>query len=103
MTKHLLSFWAILLTSLSNNAAEHWPQFRGPNGSGVSESAKPPKEFAPDTNQLWKIAVPPGASSPCVWSDRIYLTAFEDGKLETLCYQRRDGKLLWKADAKAQT
>ena len=101
MTKHSLSFLAVILTTFSANAAEHWPQFRGPNGAGVSESAKPPKEFAPGTNQLWKVAVPSGASSPCVWGDRIYLTAFEDGKLETVCYQRRDGKLLWKADAKA--
>ena len=59
-------------------------------------------EFAPGTNQLWKISAPPGASSPCVWRDWIFLTAFEDGKLETLCYARRDGKLLWKADAKAE-
>ena len=41
-------------------------------------------------------------SSPCVWGDWIFLTAFEDGKLETVCYARRDGKLLWKADAKAE-
>ena len=41
-------------------------------------------------------------SSPCVWGDRIFLTAFADGKLETHCYQRRDGKLVWKQDAKAE-
>ncbi len=40
-------------------------------------------------------------SSPCVWRDQIFLTAFDDGKLQTLCYQRRDGKLLWQRDAKA--
>ena len=86
------------------NAAEPWwPQFRGPNASGVSETAKPPAEFGPGTNQLWKISVPSGASSPCVWRDWIFLTGFEDGKLLTLAYQRRDGKLLWKQDAHAKT
>ena len=35
-------------------------------------------------------------SSPCVWRDQIFLTAFEDNKLATLCYQTRDGKLVWK-------
>lgn len=102
MIKHSLFFLVLTLTSLGASAADHWPQFRGPNGSGVSESARPPKQFGPGTNQLWKVAVPSGASSPCVWGDRIYLTAFEGGKLETLCYQRRDGKLLWKADARAE-
>jgi outer membrane protein assembly factor BamB len=79
-----------------------WPQFRGPNGSGVSKSARPPVEFGPGTNQLWKISVPPGASSPCIWGDRIFLTAFDGGKLQTLCYQRSDGKLLWKGEASAE-
>lgn len=83
-------------------AAENWPQFRGPNGSGVSDSAKPPTAFAPGTNQLWKVSVPPGASSPCVWGERIFLTAFDGGKLETHCYARRDGKLLWKRTAKVE-
>lgn len=92
---------AASLASLAAHAAENWPQFRGPNCSGVSESAKPPTVFAPGTNQLWKVAVPPGASSPCVWGDRIFLTAFDGGKLETHCYARRDGKLLWKRAAPA--
>jgi outer membrane protein assembly factor BamB len=86
-----------------SGAETWWPQFRGPNSSGVSESATPPVEFGPGTNQLWKIPVPPGASSPCIWREWIFLTAFEDGKLETLCYQRADGKLLWKRDAHATT
>ncbi len=91
-------------TTVSLNAAETWwPQFRGPNASGTSESAKPPADFAPGTNQLWKISVPSGASSPCVWGDWIFLTAFDHGKLQTLCYQRKDGKLLWKQDAPAET
>jgi len=102
MTKHLLSFFAVAVASLTTNAAEWWPQFRGPNASGVSESAKPPTEFAPGTNQLWKVSVPPGMSSPCVWERRIFLTAFENGKLETHCYDRRDGKLLWKQDARTE-
>jgi outer membrane protein assembly factor BamB len=47
--------------------------------------------------------VPPGASSPCIWRDWIFLTTFENGRLQTQCYQRSDGKLLWKSDARAET
>jgi outer membrane protein assembly factor BamB len=77
-------------------AAPNWPQFRGPNSSGVAESGKPPIEFGPGTNLLWKTEVPAGFSSPCVWGDRIFLTAAEDGKLLTLAVNRRDGKVLWR-------
>lgn len=45
--------------------------------------------------------MPSGASSPCVWRDWIFLTAFDQGKLQTLCYRRSDGKLLWQREAPA--
>jgi hypothetical protein len=95
---------AVMLSAArpAGGAESWWPQFRGPNGSGVSESARPPVEFAPGTNQLWKTPVPAGASSPCIWRDRIFLTAFENGRLLTLCYERSDGALRWKRDARAE-
>src|SRR5687768_15267457 len=52
----LLILWLALTASLfvpRVSAAVSWPQFRGPNCSGVSESDKPPSEFGPDTNVLW--------------------------------------------------
>lgn len=94
---------ALITAHAAIGAESWWPQFRGPNSSGVSVSAQPPAEFAPGTNQLWKVSVAGGASSPCVWRDRIFLTAFDAGKLQTLCYQRSDGKLLWQRDARADT
>jgi outer membrane protein assembly factor BamB len=74
----------------------NWPQFHGPNSSGVAENDKPPIEFGPDTNLLWKVEVPAGLSSPCVWGDRIFLTAAEEGKLLAFAVNRIDGKLLWR-------
>jgi outer membrane protein assembly factor BamB len=104
MKKHILLIPGFVLgVGCYASGDSWWPQFRGPNGSGVSESASPPIEFAPGTNQLWKISPPPGASSPCIWSDRIYLTAFEAGKLVTLCYKRSDGTLQWKGATRAGT
>jgi outer membrane protein assembly factor BamB len=81
---------------------EPWPQFRGPNGSGVAATAKPPVEFGPEKNVKWKVPVPPGASSPVVVADRLFLTAFEDGKLYTIAYALADGKELWRAEAPAK-
>lgn len=79
-----------------------WPQFRGPAGSGVADDQKPPVKFGLKDNLAWKVAVPPGASSPIVIGDKLVLTAFEGDKLFTICYSRADGKELWRADAKAR-
>src|SRR5947207_2789645 len=35
-------------------AAENWPQFRGPNSSGVAHRAKPPIKISPTNHLLWK-------------------------------------------------
>ncbi len=95
--KEILSTAAILLATVVHGFAAEawWPQFRGPNCSGVSESAHPPTVFGPGTNQLWKVAVPGGMSSPVVWKDRIFLTTFDGTRLEVRCHGRKDGALLW--------
>ena len=38
LTKLLLA--TAILTVTGASAADYWPQFRGPNGAGISESAK---------------------------------------------------------------
>jgi outer membrane protein assembly factor BamB len=79
-----------------------WPQFRGPNGSGVADDQKPPIEFGPDKNVKWKVNCPSGFSSPIVAGDKLVLTAFEGGKLYTIAYTRADGKEAWRAEAPAK-
>jgi outer membrane protein assembly factor BamB len=93
---------ALSVARAASGAESWWPQFRGDNASGVSESARPPADFGPGSNQLWKVPAPPGASSLCIWGDWIFMTAYEGGRLETCCYNRPDGKLLWKRDAHAE-
>jgi outer membrane protein assembly factor BamB len=94
---------AFLLTAVWVEAADPgWPAFRGPNASGVSESARPPAVFAPGTNQLWKVAVPGGASSPVIAGDRIFLTGFEAQKLWVFASASKDGRLLWKHEVPAE-
>ena len=88
-----------ILTASLNLVASSWPQFRGPNCSGVAEKDKPPIQFSAETNLLWKTETPSGLSSPCISGDRIFLTGFEGGKLLALCFNRRDGKELWRQEA----
>lgn len=76
----------------------HWPQFRGPNATGIAEQQAAPVEFGPGKHLLWRQAVPSGHSSPVIWGDRVFLTGFEKegNKLELICLGRKDGAVLWR-------
>jgi len=82
-------------TLASQPALENWPQFRGPNASGVAFQAHPPVNISPTNNVLWCVELPWSPSSPCVSGARIFLTTYVDGQLQTRCYDRRGGELLW--------
>lgn len=57
-------------------AADHWPQFRGPNAAGVSTNASLPDKWSATENVAWKTDLPGRSwSSPIVWGDRVFLTA----------------------------
>src|SRR5262245_35385807 len=85
-----------------HGATPAWPTFRGPNCSGVAADAHPPVKISPTNSMLWKISVPFSPSSPCIWGDQIFLTAFADGELQTRCYRRSDGALEWLRGVKAE-
>ena len=74
-----------------------WPQFRGPNSTGIGDG-KPPVEFGPARNLLWKVAIGSGLSSPVIAKGRIFLTEFDRNtkQLSTVCLDQRTGKILWR-------
>ena len=79
--------------------AQEWTRFRGPNGSGESETKIPAKWSASDIN--WKIDLPgAGHSSPVVWGNTVFLTgAKSDGNVFLIfAVDAKDGQLLWKKE-----
>jgi outer membrane protein assembly factor BamB len=93
-------FSSLMLSAGGAFAAEPaWPQFRGADGQGIAGEGRPPVQFGPTQNVLWKVELPSGNSSPCVWGNKIFLTGFDKTKLETLCLDRKDGKVLWRVAA----
>ena len=62
-------------------AAENWPQWRGPQGQGISTETQLPSEWSPAKNVVWKTELPHGYSSPIVWNDRIFLTSAIEGEV----------------------
>lgn len=86
-----------LLAPLRGDPEHAWNRFRGPNGTGVAApDARLPDTLDPEKNRLWRLEVPAGISSPCLWDERLFLTGHEDRSLVTLCVDRRDGTLLWR-------
>lgn len=60
----------------------NWPQWRGPESSGVAGDAGVPLEWSDTQNILWKTPIPGlGHSSPIIWGDRIFLTTAIEGEV----------------------
>ena len=61
---------------LSQDRAENWPAFRGPNASGVSHSTTPVTwDIEESTNVKWTLPIPGLAHScPVIWGDKLFIT-----------------------------
>src|SRR5262245_38969388 len=67
---------------LPPNASTNWPQWRGPQGSGISEEKNLPDEWSATKNILWKTPIQGrGHSSPIVWGNRIFLSTDLEGEV----------------------
>jgi len=97
-------------------AGGDWPQFRGPDGLGVSSDANVAVEWNESKNLEWKTSLPgPGSSSPIVWGQHVYVTCYSGygssrgnpGDIKQLvrhllCIDRKDGKVIWTRTVKAE-
>ena len=98
---------------------DHWPQWRGPDGTGVARGGAP-CVWSDDTNVKWIATIPGrGHSTPVIWRERIFLTTavpFGEAsepkysgasgahdnlpvtrrfKFIALAVDRRDGRIVW--------
>ena len=69
-------------STLGADGSAFWPQWRGPEGTGVAPHADPPLQWSEDLNVRWKLPLPgKGHASPVVWDERVFvLTAIETDK-----------------------
>ena len=117
--KFLVALIAGMLFSVTTQARENWPCFRGPS-CGVVKDEVLPVSWSTTENVVWKIDVIGRAwSSPVVWSNKIFLTTVaSEGHVEeakkglyfggnrnrppsaihhwiVYCYDWAGGKTLW--------
>lgn len=77
--------------------AEDWPQFRGPNATGIAaESTHPPVTFSTTENVRWSVPLGPGVACPIVVAGRVHVTSMSpDGQFVVAAYDAVTGAELW--------
>ena len=68
----------VLLSALfvAGPRAEDWPQWRGPDGTGITSERDLPEYWGVTDNVAWKAPIRGlGVSSPVVWGDLIFVTS----------------------------
>lgn len=115
--------FGLSVAAADREADKYWPQWRGPDATGVSRTADPPITWSETENIRWKVEIPGrGSSSPVVWGDRIFLlTAVPVGvpdeethqprggmspriphRYQVLAINRADGSVIWERTAREE-
>src|SRR5438552_9848189 len=112
--------WLLLNLAAFAASTVNWPQFRGPNASGVSDDPAPITwNVESGENIRWQTPIPGlGHACPIVWHDRVYVatavspggkaklklglygdvgsyTEKEPQQWRLLCLDKTTGKILW--------
>lgn len=77
---------------------QNWPSFRGPGSNGTAYFTTAPTEWDVESGQniKWKKEITlPGASSPVVWGNRVFISAADESAFEVHCYDGDTGEQLW--------
>ena len=76
--------------------AENWPQWRGPQATGVSTETGLPVHWSTEENVVWKVAMPDrSGSTPIIWGERIFLNVGSGENLSLWALDRGTGEVLW--------
>ena len=91
---------AAVLAATVPAAADDWPQFRGPNCSGISRENLPlPVEFSATSNVRWSAHLGDGIGSPVVAAGRAFATSMQDDTTFAIfCFDLESGEQLWKRE-----
>lgn len=75
-----------------------WPRFRGVDGSGHAPFVDLPLTWDAATGENIRYKTPlrlPGANSPVIWHDRVFVTGADEAQREVYCLDAHSGELLW--------
>ena len=89
-----------LLAGGADLRADDWPQFRGPNSSGISATRHPlPVEFSDKKSVRWSAEIGDGVGGTVVAANRLFVAGMTADETVTLfAFDVRTGKSLWRRD-----
>ena len=96
MKKHCLSVFAFLFLTAALSAAD-WPQWRGPERTGISTETGLLKQWPKDGPPLlWKATdVGNGYSTPSIAQGCVYLLSNRGDKEYAIALDAKNGKQVW--------
>lgn len=62
---------------------------------GMADDKQKLPDRLDESTQKWRVPLASGHSTPCVYGDAIYVTAFDEGRLATVALDRRTGNTRW--------
>jgi outer membrane protein assembly factor BamB len=79
-------------------AADDWPQFRGPNSTGIAASQKSlPTTFSLEENLKWKVELGDGVGCPSIVAGRAFIGEMtKPDEVALTAFDAANGKLLWR-------
>ena len=88
----------VVLTGTTVGWAEDWPQFRGPNATGVSiESKNLPVSFSSEDKVLWSVELGEGIACPIIAGGRTCATTMVDKEtFAVISFDAATGKEQWR-------
>lgn len=90
---------AIAVLALSSvlcaQVTKSWPQFLGAGSTARAVGASS-LQFDRDQGLRYKVALPPGESSPCIVGNHVFLTGYDGKQLFMLALDRASGKEQWR-------
>jgi outer membrane protein assembly factor BamB len=90
-------FVGLMIFSAVPAFAEDWPQFRGPNCSGVSQTtAKLPTEFSSTDHVKWSVKLGDGIGSPVIAAGRVFTSAMINPQtIGLFAFDANSGEQIW--------
>ncbi len=98
MTRMTFVGLVALVLPLASVSADDWPQFRGPNCTGVSQTKAPlPARFSETERVAWTAKLGDGIGCPVIASGRVFTSAMIDDKtIGLFAFDAASGEQLWK-------
>lgn len=80
--------------------ADDWPQFRGPNSTGIAADSKPlPAKFSTTENLRWSAEVGEGVGGAAIAAGRVFVSGMTaKDKVSLFAFDAATGEKLWQRD-----